>query len=41
MDAFDHQHAILGFDFAYGVRGEELFAGRDLTRFQRAAKGAG
>jgi len=41
VDAFDHQDAVLEFDFAGRVALESAFASRDVTRFQRASEGAG
>jgi hypothetical protein len=41
VNAFDNQHPALFFDFALCCGGQGAFAGRNFTRFQRAAKGAG
>jgi hypothetical protein len=41
VDAFDHQYAVLEFDFAGGLALESAFASRDVTRLQRASEGAG
>ena len=41
MDAADHQNSVLFLDFAYSLADEPVYRSRDLTRLQRASKGAG
>ena len=41
VDSFDHQDVSVFFDFSACVCGQEAFSGRNVTRFQRAAKSAG
>ena len=41
VDSFDHEHAVLGLDFADRLCGQSSFSGGNLTRLQRASKRAG
>jgi hypothetical protein len=41
MNSFNNQNVAVFFDLAPRFRSEKAFAGRNLARFQRAAKGAG
>ena len=41
VDSFDHEHAVLGLDFADRLCGQSSFSGGNLTRLQRASEGAG
>ena len=41
VDALDDEHAVLFFDFACGFSGQPVDGSGDLTRLQRASKGAG
>jgi len=41
VNAADHQDVILGFDFPHRLGNQPRIRGIDLTRFQRASKGAG
>jgi hypothetical protein len=41
VDAFDHQHPVLGLDLAYCFDVVALRIDFDLARFQRAGEGAG
>ena len=41
MNAPDDQYTVFHFDFAHCIRGQAIVRSRDLTRLQRASKGAG
>ena len=41
VDAFDHQHASLEFDFSRDFRTQFAATGIDSARFQRAPEGSG
>ena len=41
MDAANHQHPVLGFDFSADPGGQPAIRSIDLTRLQRASEGTG
>jgi hypothetical protein len=41
MNAADHQHLAVFFNFPLCLGNQSSFTGRNFARFQRAAKGAG
>jgi hypothetical protein len=41
MDTPDHQNPVFFFDFTYGFTDKPVYRRGDLTRLQRASKGAG